>query len=278
MVILPGAEEFGRLVHAVYLTLQRGFRDIQIFVRSKEAIALIGDVRKLKPEQLADLKVGYLKALEEIEQVAAHGKALKMTDPQVEAFMYLREKSPKLTADQVMKEMDAWKVTKERGFPFGFQSAEQFERFRSVAGKELRKALKKADPQAEAFLQGSSLSGISYKRKLPFDELSDFDVAIASRALMKKAEKLGYEVKLSPRRVGPLDPDQVEALGLGRLLDRLGEVVEDEAKVAASAGGAAPRKIEFMLFDTEEAVKKPIGMASSETERAAIPLKGKEKE
>jgi hypothetical protein len=92
---------------------------------------------------------------------------------------------------------------------------------------------------------------------------------------MKQAEKLEYKVKPSPRHIGPLDPDQIAELGLGRFQERLGNFAAEEAKAAAGATvGAKPRrKINIMLFDNAEAVKKPIGAASTETERAAMPLK-----
>lgn len=275
VVIVPGAEEFGRFVYAVYLTIKRGIREFQVFVKTNEAIDLIGDITKLTAEELAMLKTGYLKALEEVEKVAAHGKALGMTDNEIRAFMNLRGNTKGMTVEQVAKEMDAWKATKGTSVPFGFQSAEQFEKFQATASAELKRLLKKADPNAEAFLQGSSVTGVSYKRHLPFDVESDFDVAVSSRYLLKQAEKLRYEVKLSPRRIGPLDADQIAELGLSRFQERLGNVVAEEGKAAAgTTAGAKPRKINIMLFDNAEAVKKPIGEASTETERAAIPLKG----
>ena len=55
-VIIPGAEEFGRFVYAVYLSIKRGIRDFHVFVKSREAFDLIGDVAKLAPEELAALK------------------------------------------------------------------------------------------------------------------------------------------------------------------------------------------------------------------------------
>ena len=268
------AQYFGRFAYAVYLSLRRGIREFQVFVRTNEAIELIGDIAKLTPQELAALKTGYLKAISELETVAAHGKALGMADNEVRAFMNLRGNTKEMTVEQLVKEMDAWKATKGSGIPFGFQSAEQFEKFQSVASAEIKRLLRKADPKAEAFLQGSAVSGVAYKRHLPFDVESDFDIAISSRYLMKQAEKLGYEVKLSPRRIGPLDPDQIAELGLGKFHERLGDVVAEAQTAAGATGATKPRQINVMLFDTAEAVKKPIGAASTEAERAAVPLKG----
>ncbi len=271
MVIVPGAEEFGRLVYAVYLTVvDRGIREFQKFVKLNEAIDLIGDITKLPAADLATLKIGYLKAIEEMEAVAAHGKALAMPDNVIRSFMHLRGNAKGMTVGQLVKEMDAWKVAKESGVPFGFQSAEQFGKFQSTASKELTKVLRKADPSAEAFLQGSSITGVSYERYLPFDLESDFDVAIASRYLFKQAQEwirnagepgLKKLISTNPSRIGPLNPALIQDLGLNKFQRQLGEAAE------------TTRDINLMLFQNAEAVKKPLGEASKEIERAAVSLK-----
>ncbi len=272
MVIVPGAEEFGRFVYAVYLSVRRGIREFQLFVKTREAVDLIGDVAKLAPEELATLKSSYLEAIKEMEAVAAHGKALAMTDDETRAFMNLRGQTKGMKVEELKGHMDAWKVTKESGVPFGFESAEHFERFRATASAELTKALKKTDPKAEAFLQGSSISGISYKRHLPFDVESDFDIAVASRYLFRKAETLGYEVSLSPRRIGPLTAEQIRELGLEKFQIRLGEVT---VLATETTTATTPRTVNILLFQDSDAVTKPIGAASRETKRAAIPLKAR---
>jgi hypothetical protein len=267
-VIVPGAEEFGRLVYAVYLTVKRGIREFQVFVKSNEAVELIGDVAKLTDEELALFKSAYLTAVEEIETVAAHGRSLAMTDDEIRAFMNLRGSRKGMTVEELTREMDAWKTARESGVPFGFRDAAHFKEFQATATAELKKLLKRTDPNAEAFLQGSAVSGVSYKRHLPFDVESDFDIALSSRYLFRKAETLGFEVKLSPRRIGPLDPDQIAELKLNKFIRRLDDVAAEER-------AAAPREINIMLFDNAEAVRKPIGEASREIERAALPLKVK---
>jgi hypothetical protein len=111
MVIVPGAEEFGRFVYAVYLTVKRGIRDFQVFVKTNEAIDLIGDISKLKAEELATLKTSYRKAIEEMKTVAAHGKALGMAENDIDAFMKLRGETKWMSVDQVMAEMNTFKGT-----------------------------------------------------------------------------------------------------------------------------------------------------------------------
>ena len=59
-----------------------------------------------------------------------------------------------------------------------------------------------------------------------------------------------------------------------RFEKRLGEVIAEETSATAgTTASGAPRDVNIMLFDSAEAVKKPIGAASAEAERAAIPLK-----
>ena len=57
----------------------------------------------------------------------------------------------------------------------------------------------------------------------------------------KQSEKLGYPVKLSPRRIGPLDPDAVGTLGLGRLERRLVDAASGVEGAAAPRKGYRPR-------------------------------------
>jgi hypothetical protein len=261
-VVVPLAEEFGRLVYAVYLSFRRGIREFQVFVKTNEAIELIGDVAKLGPEELALVKTGYLEAIKEMEVVAAHGQALGMSENEIRAFMNLRSETKSMRVADITARMDAWKTTKASGVPFAFESAEQFNDFRALVASELKKALKSVHPKAEAYLQGSALSGVSYKRHLPFDAKSDLDIAITSRPLFRKAEKLGYGVSLSPRRIGPLDPDQIQQLGLGKLQRRIEEAT------------GSSRDANFMLFENADAMRKPIGSNSAETERAATLLQG----
>ena len=110
-VLTPGAAEFGRLVRAVYLTGKHGVRKFQLFVKTNEAMELLGDLTKLGPGELAALKRGYLAAVKQLETVAAHGKALGMSDSEVGAFMELRGKAKGMSAADLMQEMDAWKAT-----------------------------------------------------------------------------------------------------------------------------------------------------------------------
>lgn len=268
-VIVPGAEEFGRLVYAVYLSARRAIIGFENFVRTRHATELIGDIARLTPEELTSLKAAYTQAITDMEAVVAHGRSLSMTDEQIHAFMRLRHNQRSMTVEQLLEEMDNWRTLSQRNVPFGFRDAEQFEEFRSTAQSELRRLLRRSDRNAEAFLQGSSITGIAYSRQIPFDAASDFDVAISSRYLLRQAERRGFEVARNPRRIGPLTDEQIRTLGLHRLRDRLSRVIAEEAGDGTTRG----RTINFMLFENEDAVRRPIGDAREAT-RPTRPLRG----
>jgi hypothetical protein len=272
-VIVPGAEEFGRLVYAVYLSIKRGIVGFERFVLTREAVDLIGDVARLTPEELTNLKAAYTQAIADSQNILRHGQSLGMADNEIHAFMRLHNNRRGMTAEQVMQEMDAWRATRQSGVPFGFTTADQFAEFRATAQAELRRLLRRSDPNAEAFLQGSSVSGISYSRQVPFDVESDLDIAISSRSLFRRARtELGLSPQSGPRRIGPLSDEHVRALGLGRVRDRLNRVLTREGgEATVEASAHVEREINFLLFENERAVRQPI-RGSTESTRTTVPL------
>jgi hypothetical protein len=285
--VLPGLSGLAlslaaKYAYPIFLSVKRLGRDFQLFLRSREFLQIVGDVSKLAPEELAALKSLFEKVVEDWGKIAKYGEKLGMTESEATAFMKMHVESPTTTLDDVAQQMDLWKAARgdaqqavesggKLGKPFGFADPEQFAKFRATADAALKKAMRRIDPKAEAYLQGSSLSGVSFKRKVPFDAASDFDVAVTSRELMKKAEKLGLELKSSPRHIGPLEYPRDEAvlreLGLHDVRKKLAALLEAE--------GGSGREINFMLFDNLEAATKPIGGgAAGEAVRPVIPLKG----
>ena len=272
MVIFPGAEEFGRLVYAVYLSVRRGIREFELFVQTREAVDLIGDIARLSPEDRTRLIGAFQQANTDLRNIVRHGQSLELTENEVHAFMRMWNNRSNITAEQVMLEMNTWHVTRQSGVPFGFRTADQFREFRSTVQGELNRLLRRRDRNAVAILQGSSITGISYARQVPFDVSSDLDVAISSQYLMRQAETRGFEVLRNPRRIGPLTDEQIRALGLQRLRGRLSRVLATEGGEAAAEGSIPARRINFMLFDNERAVRTPIGSAT-ETTRPSLPLR-----
>lgn len=108
-VLVPGAEEFGKLVYAVYLSAVRGIRDFQVFVRTREAEALIGKAAQLASEDLALLKAAHGPALLEADELTRFGRSIGMADEQVRPFVGLRS-STRMTADEIKAEMRAFRA------------------------------------------------------------------------------------------------------------------------------------------------------------------------
>ncbi|MBS1911272.1 MAG: DUF4157 domain-containing protein [Bacteroidetes bacterium] len=98
-------ETVRRLVPAVYYTMKSGVREFQVFLKTKEALELIGDVAKLTGRELNELKEAYLQTVEDVTGIVAHGKTLGITDEEIEGFVRIRMASADKTLDDVKAEM-----------------------------------------------------------------------------------------------------------------------------------------------------------------------------
>ncbi|MES2349853.1 MAG: hypothetical protein V4641_20005, partial [Pseudomonadota bacterium] len=106
--------------------------------------------------------------------------------------------------------------------PHGFGSLDEFTQF----GTDMRVGLDRAGyGNAEPLLQGSAVTGKSFKTGQPFDlgRVSDFDVALADPSLLAKAEELGIGLRSSGTRTGPLTARDLRALGLRDLSNQMGQ-------------------------------------------------------
>ncbi|MFW5436754.1 late control protein [Paenibacillus apiarius] len=127
--------------------------------------------------------------------------------------------------------------------PFGFSNVKQYNDF--------VKSLKEELPEGTQILfQGSSVTGVSHKKGLPFDQgrKSDFDIALVNDDLFLEALEIGrgggFKMKTDPNRIGPLDEKQLDRLGLL-------EIIEKKSKEAG-------RPVSFMLYESvEQALKRP---------------------
>jgi hypothetical protein len=127
--------------------------------------------------------------------------------------------------------------------PFGFSNVKQYNDF--------VKSLKEELPEGTQILfQGSSVTGVSHKKGLPFDQgrKSDFDIALVNDDLFLEALEVGrgggFKMKTDPNRIGPLDEKQLDRLGLL-------EIIEMKSKEAG-------RPVSFMLYESvEQAFKRP---------------------
>jgi filamentous hemagglutinin len=83
---------------------------------------------------------------------------------------------------------------------------------------------------AEPLLQGSAITGRSFKTGEPFDfgRVSDFDVALADPALLIRAQELGIGLRSGGTRTGPLSARDLQVLGLRNLSSQMGQQVGRE--------------------------------------------------
>jgi filamentous hemagglutinin len=128
--------------------------------------------------------------------------------------------------------------------PYGFANVNEFVRF----GSNMRTGLGRAGYEnAEPLLQGSAVTGKSFKTGQPFDvgRVSDFDVALADSVLLARAQELGISLRSGGTRTGPLSARDLRALGLGDLSSQMGK--------------QAGRDVNFMIYKDSltAAVKGP---------------------
>ena len=128
--ILPGAREFGQFVFAVYLSARQGIRRFDLFLRTREAAELLGDIAKLTPQELAKVKAGYLQAIDEMEGLVTHGKKLGLADDEVLRFMELRGEG--LAAANAEAAMEAASVRKAADALDAAYATSPFGRFHSM--------------------------------------------------------------------------------------------------------------------------------------------------
>lgn len=101
-----------------------------------------------------------------------------------------------------------------------FTNAKEFSSF----GGSVRDGLSKAGcGNVEPTLQGSAVTGKSYRAGRAFDvgRTSDFDIALASLELLRKAESLRIGLRSGGARTGPLSTRDLRVLGLNDLASQL---------------------------------------------------------
>jgi filamentous hemagglutinin len=84
----------------------------------------------------------------------------------------------------------------------------------------------------------SSVTGVKFVTGVPFDveRVSDFDIAVSSPSLLRRARELGVPLRSGGTRTAPLESQDLEALGLKSLVDELSQ--------------GAGRPVAFMVFDS----------------------------
>jgi hypothetical protein len=132
-------------------------------------------------------------------------------------------------------------VLERGGVPLGFNSREQFEDFGRATWDGLAAS---GHRDAEPFLRGSAVTGFNYRTGEAFDvgRQSDYDIALASPSLMRRAEELGIELREQGSRTRKLEDEELPALGLRDLASRLRE--------------QAGRDVSLMIYRSREAIEQ----------------------
>jgi hypothetical protein len=228
------------MVKVVYYGLKRGLIGFDDFIKQLRVEKIIKEAA-LEAEEVKHLTEAFEAAKASIETLTKHGKGLGLADEQIDTFVNMWAKSKELKLEDVTEQMTKWTEKSKSGIPFGIADEEAFTAFKAAAVKGLKKEGYK---DGKALLQGSAVTGVKWEGKIARLEPKDLDVALTSRNLFKKAEKLGATVERNPMRIGPLTDELIDDLGLRKMRAEL-----------QAAGG---REVNFMLFANEEAARKGI--------------------
>jgi hypothetical protein len=141
-------------------------------------------------------------------------------------------------------------------FPLGFQSMGEYQLFLH----KIHSSLPVSD--ATVVVQGSSITGVSYKDKgvgsREFDKgrVSDYDVALVSNTLFRNAAAAG--IKIRGDHSEPLDDDALTKLGLLKARDAAQGAT---AEFNPSTGGVTEREVNFMVYGDIESASAHTGPA-----------------
>jgi hypothetical protein len=141
----------------------------------------------------------------------------------------------------------------ETGIPLGFSGPGEYDTFVNTLNRGLADA---GFADTEAAFQGTSVTGVSYAKGLPFRPGSDYDIAVGGPDIFSRAKDLGIPLRAGGTRTGPLTPDQIQALGLTGLREQLRTM--------------ANRNVEFMIYpDIDTAVARRPSVRVPPGERGA---------
>ncbi|WP_439542633.1 phage portal protein [Hyphomicrobium sp.] len=139
------------------------------------------------------------------------------------------------------QEAEARITVLQRGIPHGFVSHREFQDFGRTAWDRLSAA---GHRDAEPFIEGSAVTGYKYTTGEVFDSkrTSDFDLAIVSPSLLRRARDAGVELRSGGTRTKSIEPEKLGELGL-----------EDFASELRRKAG---RKIGVMIYDSRESLRR----------------------
>ena len=135
--------------------------------------------------------------------------------------------------------------------PLAFSDARDLAQFNTRLQTGLREA---GYRDVQPIIQGSSVTGESFRTGAPFDVMrrSDLDVALASRTLMQRARELGIPLRGRGTRTMPLTNEQMRQIGFYRIAENLSRQYR--------------RLVAFMIYDS-------VDVATSRSPSVVLPRK-----
>ena len=109
------ANEIGKVVYSIQLNLRRGINTFTKWRLTREAAELIGDINQLTPAQIAQVRAVYSRAIENVQQIASHGRRLGMSVEEVDAVVQSWAARGTGTVDEVLAEMTAARAGRAAG-------------------------------------------------------------------------------------------------------------------------------------------------------------------
>jgi len=168
------------------------------------------------------------KVVKEAEQAGEAVRAAKLAEEaaKLKKTETLAEGAAANTAAKPVNSATDLAAAKEIGgtiniVPHGFANAKAFSEF----GKTLHTGLTEARyTNAQGIMQGSAVTGVSFKTGIPFGRLSDFDVAlVGDKSLFQAAKDAGISLRSAGTRTGPLNARDLQKLGLRNLSTKLSD-------------------------------------------------------
>ncbi len=105
-------EYIGKFAYSLQLNLRRGVNTFTKWRLTSEAADLIGDINKLTPAQVAQVRALYSKAVDDLQRIATHGRKLGMSVEDVDTVLQTWAKRGTGTVDDVLSEMTTLRAGK----------------------------------------------------------------------------------------------------------------------------------------------------------------------
>ena len=109
------SEQIGKVVYSVQLNLRRGINTFTKWRLSREAADLIGDINRLSPAQIAQIRAAYSQAIESTQRIASRSRQLGLTLDEVDAVIQNWARRGTGTVDDVLAEMTAARAARPQG-------------------------------------------------------------------------------------------------------------------------------------------------------------------